>query len=350
MTESISPFFSQAINHELIMTRVGFREELDRRLDGRVWKSPDIPVAKDVVLQNGGPAKYIPIALPDLGPFTGLPLAVLSYGVSSTRSRFEQLGVDVSHGAGQLIAETFRDDGTASVLVTNHCARPIRIRKGTGVFRLYVEPFAKSAAEPSVHLEGKDLLEAIQKEKIQISGKKGKDWDIMYDHESLQAGALLSDVEEYEHLWGKAFPVDIDKAKFLYEGDEAAWGIKLRLDPRKRMWIPPNPKNRPIEISGESGIDYRAKIDSYLKPIPRTKFPIHWIGETRSYVRMANGINAEIERNPSSDGANLSLGANHANSLLIDGGFESTIRTEIISSTAREIPKYIFLRLFRDKR
>ncbi|HKC14913.1 MAG TPA: hypothetical protein VKC89_03055 [Patescibacteria group bacterium] len=346
---NLSPI--RGIGGEMIAARMRFRSELERRLNGRVWKSPDIPIASDVLLQRGE-VKDIPILahpilfLPNidsyLGPFLGLPRAVLSYARSSTRSRYEQVGVDVSHGAGQLIAESLQDDidhPIAFVSVRNNSERSVSLPQGTRLFRLYIEPSGSD-------VEGQNLLEMIKKGEIAISGEQGKDWDVAFDRLTRITEDGMLQIPGVD-IFGKVHGIS---GRLAYSGDEGAFGIWLRLDPDKRMWVPPDPDNLPIELPDNPGLDYRYIVDSYLKPAPVSEILIHWVGETVSKVKINPGVTGIIDRSPLRSKGNFTHGYQHANSLLLDGGSDWPIRTEILSPTVPEsVPNYILLRFIKDK-
>lgn len=303
-------FYRNEISLEKLLLRISYRQELKKRVGKKFWKSQNIPIAKDFTLECGY-VVYVPVLLPpNLSPFEGLPADVFCLASSSTRSRYAQIGVDVLPPAGQVIAETLeseiypRDGGIIKVYVPvcNYSNRPISFSKESGLFRLYIDP---ATIEPQFIQEEEKLSRLIENGEVRLNGQKGKDWRL---HES---------------------------------------GIALRIDPEKRMWIPQNPANSPLQISDQTGIDYREVVDRCLEPVPRSSSLLHWRGETVSAIRLKAGINATIDRNPSIDG-DVPTRTFHTNSLLVDEGFDGTIRTEIISSTDSNSPNYILLRFFKD--
>ena len=294
-----------------LLYRIPFRQELKRRVGKKFWKSQNIPIAKDFILRCGF-ASYVPFLLPsDLAPFEGLPSDVFCYAVSSTRSRYAQVGVDVLPPAGQLIAETLecevyskneRRENRVHVLVANNSNRPVHFSEGSGLFRLYIDP---TTIEPELIREEEKLSRLVENGEIGLNGERGKDWKLLPS------------------------------------------GVVLRINPEKRMWTPQSSDNSPLQIPDETGIDYREIIDRHLEPAPKSSFLLHWIGETVSSIRLGTGINALIDKNPSIDG-NVPTRRLHTNSVIVDEGYDGTIRTEITSPTDSNSPNYILLRFFKD--
>lgn len=304
-------FYRQEKDLDRVLYRMLYRQELEKRVGKKFWKSQDIPVAEDFTLECGY-LSYVPFLLPsNLAPFEGLPADVFCYAGSSTRSRYAQIGVDVLPPAGQVIAETLeyenypKDEGKIFRVyapVGNNSNRPIHFSEGSGLFTLYIHP---TLVQPQLIREGKRLSKLVENGEIRLSGQKGKDWMLRSS------------------------------------------GIVLRIDPEKRMWIPQSPDSSPLQIPDEAGIDYRAVIDRYSEPVPISASLLHWRGETVSAIQLGAGINAIIDRNPSIDG-HVPTRTFHTNSVVVDEGFDSTIRTEIISPTDSDSPNYILLRFFKD--
>lgn len=206
------------------------------KLGDKVWKSADVSVATGVTLQAGGIAN-IPAVIPSLEPFTP---EVLPYANFSTRSRYAQVGIDVSHSVGKLMYETLqevKDELVALVPVRNNSARPVSFSQGTRFCRLVIEP-------PEASIERKSVLSMIERGEITVSGEQGRDWEVLF-------GKKLG------LLW-------------------------LKLNPDKRFWVPSHPADVPIEIPDDPGIDYRSLVDSFLKSAPISETSIHWVGETVS--------------------------------------------------------------------
>ena len=202
-----SPIFYRC-QQERIGFGMLFMRKFNEQLEGRFWKSSDISVAQNIVLPQGE-SKYVPISLPsNLRPFRNLPVDMFSYSNFSTRSRYAQLGLSVSADAGHIITETIEqrvyregEEGLrAFVDVTNYSQRPISLAKGAGLFRLYAYPYSERT-DRVILGEGKKLLDMIKTGEIAIDGQRGEDWEIALDKE--------------------------------YEGDESAWGMVLRIDPKK---------------------------------------------------------------------------------------------------------------------
>lgn len=303
-------FYRNELDLPRVAYRMLYRSELQKRVGKKFWKSHDIPVAEDFTLECGY-LSYIPLLLPsNLAPFEGLPADVFCYADVSTRSRYSQMGVDVIPPAGQVIAETLECENypkdkakTFRVYapVCNYSNRPIHFSEGSGLFRLYIN----TALQPQLMREGKRLAKLVKNGEIRLSGQKGKDWML---HAS---------------------------------------GIILRIDSEKRTWIPQSVDNSPLQISDQTGIDYRAIIDRYSEPVPISASLLHWRGETVSAIQLGAGINAILDRNPSIDGK-VPTRTFNANSVIVDEGHDGTIRTEIISPTDSSSPNYILLRFFKD--
>lgn len=294
--------------HPKVPPRIFFWEEFKRRLDGEFWKSPDITVAEETVLQ-AGKEQYVPVVIPTypaMAPFEGLPVDSLAFAEISTRSRYAQLGVEIAHDAVHEIARSIdfqsqaRDGFLAEVSVKNRSPRAIRIPEAAGLFKLY--------AQSSLCRFNERLVELIEKGKVSIDGKKDIDWgfDVLFNEYS----------RRYETT-----------------------GIWLRLDPKKRLWLPPDPKGRPLEIPEGSEANYRRAIDKHLKPVPVSEEPIHWVGETVSRIKLDPKVNAVIV-------AMSPEGMRHANSILINGGTNWRIRTEIVSRTVLNPITVIFLHFY----
>lgn len=304
-------FYRDLLSLDRVLYRMIYRQELEKRVGRKFWKSQDVSIAEDFTL-GCGYVSYVPLFLPsNLAPFEGLPVDVFCYASASTRSRYAHIGVDVLPAAGQVIAETLENENYPKnggkifrvyIPVANNSNRPIHFSEGSGLFRLYIDP---RLVQPQLIEEGERLSKLVENGEIRLSGQKGKDW-------MLQAS-----------------------------------GIVLKIDTEKRMWIPQSPDNSPLQIPDETGIDYRAIIDQYSEPVPRSSSLLHWRGETVSTIQLGTGINALIDRNPSIDG-DVPTDTFHGNSLIIDEGFNGTIRTEIISPTDSDSPNYILLGFFKD--
>lgn len=229
---------------------------------------------------------------PNLEPFIDLDTSTFGFVQVSTRSRYAQFGIEVPSNAPLYIAATIKEDTyqhdqrvNASVPVRNHSPRPIHLKEGTGLFKLFAD-------NPPIAMDQK-LIDLVRTGKIRLSGKKGIDW--AFD-------VLFSEYDESYHTHG----------------------IWLRLNPEKRFWLPPDPNRRTLEIPEGSEIDYRREVDRRLRAAPFFKDPTLWVGETVSRLKLDPSVNARISTvNPTY--------MNHANSLLIDGGSDWRIRTEIIS-------------------
>lgn len=304
--------------------RASFRmmhlHELEERVGNTFWKSPDIAIAQPVLLLPGQ-SKFTPINFPaNLQLFDNLPVDLITYMATSTRSRFAQIGLEV-HGAGQLIAESLEDEkykigGTpypATVMLRNHSQRPIEIDKNTPLFRLYSSTYL---AHPPLRVQGDSLLLLLANGDIELTGEKGHDWDIAYyQYESRQGGPA---------------------------------GLMLRIDKSSRRWIEPD--TAPIKIPEGKDKDYRVLIDSILRPVPAFSERVHWVGETTSEVTLAPSVNGIIESHTATSPGLSGMvdGMDHLASPLIDAGFSNTIRTEIVSPTDKSAPDFIILYVFKD--
>lgn len=277
--------------------------ELEEKLDGKIWKSPDFSIATEVILQPGR-TQNIPVIVPSLDPFTP---RVLSYGEFSVRSRYAQFGIDILHSAAKLIGETqevVKAELMVSVPIRNHSARPVNLPEGTRLFRFFMTPANAS-------LDREKLLEMVENGKVRVGGERGRDWEVLF-------------TEKIGKLW-------------------------LKLDPYKILWMPPHPDSTPITIPDQPGIDYRTLVDGFLEAGPISEKTIHWVGETVSQLGLNSEVSAIIDRIPLGRDALLAHGSEHINSLLLDGGSpEWPIRTELLSSTSPgKIPEYILLRFLK---
>lgn len=276
-------------------------------------KYPDIATTKTVVVDRFA---EIPVAIPI--PINSPPYAVHGFSdgsrfvmykpYPSVRSRYAQLGIDISDDVISQIEKGLRYDPnlnqdsepTPLITVNNYGARPILLKKGARLFRFYEEP------DGLFYLQGDELVNAVESGFIKIQGEQLDDWQFSY-------GTIAGRI--------------VVRAK----------GIFVRVKKEDRKWIPPHPDNKPIWIPDlENG--YRGIIDSLLKPIPKQKDGIIlWIGET---VRMTLPLSIDAvlgrgvfrEVNKSTDPKNQNNWGTQINSRLIDGGKTNWgVRVEILS-------------------
>ena len=307
---------------EGVYKRAPFAEILRQRFDNKFWKGEDLKVNEEVLLFPQE-HKLIPVNFPSSLEFLdGLPIDVITYLESSTRSRHAQLGAEV-RSAGQIIAESIKEDVyrvrenpyKAYAYVTNHTSRILRINEGSRLFRLFTSAYI---SPDEIRLRGEELSKQIGKG-IKIKGEKGHDWDFAY-HTS-------SDNVEYKS------PV----------------GLLLKINPNRKR-ISPLKYSETIDIPDASGIDYRKIVDGYLEDAPITQIPFHWVSETTAMVTLEKGVNAIIEDHVALAGNLVSLqdGMRHISSHLIDEGFSDKIRVEVVGPTDESADNYVYLQLFRD--
>jgi hypothetical protein len=218
-------------------------QELRKLLDNKFWKGPDVATAEDCVLPGRDiEARYgeIPSVEVNINAShfpTRMPLRALEYLEISTRSRYAHLGIQVpTLSIDKPIWEKMLEgqEQQVPVSVTNFCARPILLPKGTPLFRLFTYRAAKL-------LEGNELQQAVASGKIKIDGEIGQD----------------------------SITVNIENHK----------------------WI--RPSDSPIHIS-KNRSDYRKEIDKLLVPIPQDQQKrILWIAETKP-IKLSSGINAVL--------------------------------------------------------
>lgn len=296
--------------------RYTYLEQFRRRMEGKFWKSPDITLFEDAVLE-AGKEQPVPIIIPLLTfvPFVDMPTDTLAFAQISTRSRFAQLGIEVARDTVHEIVRDITSNDRyitekgllTKVPVINRASRRIRIPQGVGLFQFYYE------SSPCV--QDKELMDLVESGAVSIDGEKGKDWD-------------------YDVLFDE------------YVNSRRPVGIRFRLDSKRKLWLPPKriwlpgeTEEKPIEIPDTPENDYRRVIDGFLQPVPSSEKPIHWIGETISRLKLDPNVNAVIVAVNSDEWR-------HVNSLLIEGGTDWKIRTEIVSPTVSNAPTDIFLHFY----
>lgn len=306
-----NPFGISVDDIALLLYRRYVREKLKETLGGKFWIGPDLATTAELTIEPDSLA-YIPISLPaNLSPFTNFHPCALSCTHASTRSRYAQLGLEVSE-TGAEIAKTFQKvwnaDGSlgyeAQVSVVNQSARAIHLSQGEKFFYLYWWDGTTVTGQKLVDLVGS---------KIKIRGEQGKDWQWWHN----SAGKIS--------------------------------GIEFLIDPQSRAWIPPHTK--PVRISDGQTINHsRGTVDSYLKKtIPRTEKPLFWIAETSAEITLDPPIHGLVDMSVACGmGACVDGGSRdfQTNSIIIQGGNTAgRIRTEICSPTTEDkIPQAILLR------
>lgn len=303
-----------------IRARNRYFVDIFERRGGKFWKSPDIETAADIILSPES-VGYVPVTIPpNLELFKDLHVDAFAFVHVSTRSRYAQLGVEVPRDARVTIPASLKDeiysedskDLTAFVPVRNLSSRTVEIPQKTRLLQLYIES--------AVQRQKQSLLELLENRDVEIGGERGTDWD----------------------YW-TIDPFGNNTSGKVLEIDDLLIGLRLRLDPQKRMWLPPDPEGRPFKIPEGTEVDYRKAVNQELKPAPISEKPIFWIGETTSRLALDPGVNALIVATGQGD---RRRDMRHINSLLIDGGSNWKIRTEIISPTALNFPTEIFLQFY----
>jgi hypothetical protein len=298
---------SQEIMAQEAIRKIDLQKELDTRLDGVFWKSPDISVAKKIIVEPG-PAQLVPVNLSsDISPSKKQP-DFLTIANWSVRSRYAQIGLDIPYPPGEFISKSIKSGQKNSyILIDNFGPRPIKLHQGDPIFRFFAFP----TLEKSLLRQGKDLYHLIEKGGISFTGEPGKDWQYFNDN------------------FGK--PI----------------GIEFFLNPNHRKTVRPSSINEPITISSKDK-DYRNFIDfKYLMSAPESTDLNFWVGETTSDIRLGYKVNAVIWKKPFKNGteSNQSI---HLNSTLIDNGFNGHIKTEIVGSVNNKDQQSIFVQFFKD--
>jgi hypothetical protein len=286
--------------------------QLKENLSGDFWKGADIPIAEEVVIGSGQKVK-VPVILDqsNLPPLLNLYKDSLRSLNSSTRSRYAQLGLEIGMSTGFNLSKSISENEWYQlqhglpikqyVDVESFCYRPIYLPKGAHLFRLYTG-FSAHA------IKGADLEDLIDRRKIRIEGTYGDGWQ--WDFLRRYAWKTTNRIND-------------------------VMGIKLKLDPQKRWWIPPDPLNRPIVID-DVGNNYRLEIDKYLYPVPSHDLPRLWIGETNR-LTLPNDVVGLLSFSMNLRDDFLGFGT-QTNSRLIDPGTDEAIRVEMMGPT---LPKYM---------
>ncbi len=278
----------------------------------KVWKGPDLKTTGDDKIILPGSTFNVPVIvnfdnLPDL---TNLDPAKVK---PSTKSKLAQLGLEVDDSVGRWIVVEAKDnlekEGAArpfekSILVKNHSSRPIKIERGSPLFRLYT---------PGYFVEGEDLKDLVESGKIQINGNRGRDWDYR------SSGSYF-----------KSKP----------------YGVAVRINGGKRLWIPSGGNGEPLSVREvQQAVNYREYLDRKYEPVPRTSDQILWIGETLR-MELDTGIDAQLEKTVFSslvvdkEGAGSQIAAR-----LIDGAkTEWEVRVEVLGPTDSRSANYAVFR------
>ncbi|MCL4354717.1 hypothetical protein M1349_04620 [Patescibacteria group bacterium] len=296
--------------------RKNWSEQTKRKFGNTFHFSPDIASAENIVIYPNEPT-LVPVSFPkDMPPFidsnlleTGLASYALDHAEGHTRSRFAQLGLEVTENPGLWISNTGFVSGEnieAKVIVKNYSKRPILLPEGTDFFNLYF--WNKKIA---MNNELRDIIGS----KIQISGIEGQDWRYWYC------------IDGY--------------------GEDLLAGIELKINPDSRSWIPPS--SEPMVISGLQAENHnRSAVDEYLEsPIPQSEKKILWIAETSSRLKL-NGVTGILSMAVSPAGMPIKTHENggfQTNSVVLqDGNTDSHIRTEIFSATLEDqIPQHVLV-------
>lgn len=300
-------------------------EQFKVNVGERFWKAPvDIPAKHLQALKpglNDVPVIVSPLALP---PMRHLSSDALKHISASMRSRYAQLGLEPDENIGHNIAYFFdnyaelANDGTvedsfeALIPIINHSPRTVIVEGN--ILRLYSE-------WASTPVRGEALIEKVHSGEIGLDGVEGEDWKWIYKKRN-----------------GRREEKDIV-------------GVDVRIQPERRLWIPPDSENPIIRISSTSP-DYRDEIKRLQRPIPETDEEVLWTGRVRiSLGKSVEGIITEkIEGyvDPTEileDEQEVCRSGRHIHSLLIDAGTnwgEGGVIVEIKSATSPlRIPKWV---------
>lgn len=307
----------------MILEDLGTRlpERFNRAFSGKFWKAQaDLEIAQPVSLSphKGSYSADVPVRVfkeqfpsvdefPDLADF---PIETFAYVDSSVRSICAQSGVDVATGYGSpatYIASALAEEGFTwkklpertdnfEVLIPmgNRSQVGITLARGMGVLRfMHVDRKRNS-------VRGRELINLLKNNVIEIEGEQGQAWDYMVD----QFSGSFEDIG----------------------------GLFLRIREDSKMWIPPDP-NHPIVLSRRDGSQtFRKKFKKRFQPVPTDRAnDILTIAET-DRLKLPLGYTALINRHAvteiSSSSDRYSL-ATHIESLLLNGGYDWRIRLEI---------------------
>lgn len=258
-----------------------------RGVEDGMWKGADIKTAAPVLIPAEG-SELVPFFLKN----GNLPLLPGLDGVyPSVRSRFAQLGLNINKRA---IPSGF---SVTEVVMTNYGARAVAIGADVGVFRLF--SYSRERL-----LRGSDLIGLVDRKNIKIEGQEGIEWEWQRDNDGI--------------------PI----------------GMYAVIRPDSMRYIPSDPNLTPVAVE-ESIHDYRAAIDVYLQPAPRTNQSIFWIAETPK-LTLPSLIDAVLDRIVvvfDSTGKAVATKCRQINSRLIDGGKTNwPLRVEILGPTTSVDP------------
>lgn len=154
--------------------------------DLRFWVGPDIVTTEERTIDaydyDFVPVLITPASIP---PLMGKHPEYLKNFFPSGRSRLAQAGVEPYEVITQQIAKalvasnsqdilgTVRNSFIAQVLMINNAARPVRIEKNSGVFRLFNRwgrPYAT----------GQEVVSLIESGRVKIKGTYDKEWRYAY--------------------------------------------------------------------------------------------------------------------------------------------------------------------------
>ncbi len=279
----------------LFYQRLEYRQMFSR-LRENLWVSPDIATTEEVVLPSNT-LSLVPVTLPlDDLPIPTQDPYLLSVLHPHTRSRYAQLGLEVTPDFGHFASCNIDvSTNTAYIPVTNHSGTNLKLLRGQKFFNLY---YSKQN-----RLYGQDLIDSIVQGNIQIHGQQGEDWDFAY----------------YPDPNYPPQPV----------------GLKLFLNPDFAKHIKPN--SNPLTIDdGESNNHNRQQVDQHLQSINHpTTTPTFWVGQTLAKLQLTPKVHGFLDpivelndknQYPSQPFQTFSLVMNGNNT-------NSHIRTEIISPT-----------------
>lgn len=306
-----NPFGFSTDDVALLLYREWVREKLKETLAGKFWVGPDLATTKESLIEPHS-LTFIPVLLPENLPLLRFHPYAFSCVYASTRSRYAQMGLEVSRNAGTEIAKTFqevsRPDGSlvyqAQIPVVNQSARAIHLSCGEKFFYLYWWSGETITGQKLVDLVGSA---------IKIQGEQGKDW------------------------------------QWWYNSAGETGGIEFLIDPQSRSWIPPD--SQPMRIADGPVTNHsRETVDAYLKkPIPRTEKPLFWVGETQAEIILDPTVHGLVDMSVTCGIGGCVEKENRdfqTNSVIIQGGNTAgRIRAEVSSPTIEdEIPKAILLR------
>jgi len=289
------------------------RETLTSNPEAKFGISPDIKIAETIIIPPIKEAIPVSVIVPAAFMFHAAEIKKDNpdFNLQNTpRSRYAQQGINFQNLGLQvenLSGSQLTLDGgiQTTALVSNHSNRAIKIKDGSGIFKLYYDTGAR--------LVNGELAAAFQRGDIVIEGEPGdseeNNWNYIRDNRT-----------------------------------NSVIGIKMRISD-VRKWFAPDQQAEPLEIDDESR-SFRAEISKHLVEAPKSSIPRLWIGETKAKMTLNGDVHAIIHPVASNENDRLTLsdiGAHLDSRVLYPGNTNNwPIILEIISSTLdSEAPKFV---------